>query len=114
MDFSYALAGDLERGNFCVKCAANCLAALTIAEDFRPEILITDWHLGDALDGIELAALLKNEHPSLRGILITADSSIAARMRLENAELRESIEKIIFKPASLVTIRNAVIEISNQ
>lgn len=56
---------------FEVQVAHSAHAALEIAEDFKPEILLTDWMLKDGMDGIDIARILSSKSPGLYTIFMT-------------------------------------------
>lgn len=52
--------------------AHHATPAIELAEDYRPDILITDLRLGkDSLSGLELAAKLRERFPSMFVAIIT-------------------------------------------
>ena len=51
--------------------ATTLCDAISVGDQFHPEILICDWLLGDGLTGYHVLDPLHSRHPRLRSILIT-------------------------------------------
>lgn len=56
------------------KVATSPDQALSIAEEFRPELLVSDANLGTAIDGLELARMLVQRDPALLVVFMTGFS----------------------------------------
>ncbi|MFN8389861.1 MAG: response regulator [Bdellovibrionota bacterium] len=76
------LKGCLEEEGFSVKTALRGDEALQIADDFLPDVLISDWMLKDIYSGVDVARLMAEKNPKLRIIFITG---MAAEALVERA-----------------------------
>lgn len=65
------LALALEAEGFEAKSAIKADEALSIAVDFAPDFLITDWMLKDSKDGVDIARAVMADVPHLKVIFIT-------------------------------------------
>lgn len=71
-DFLEMNRGVLEAHGYRVRCAADPRAALAAAESERPDLVVTDLMM-DRLDaGFSLARAIKERHPDVPVILVTA------------------------------------------
>lgn len=71
-DFLEMNRGVLEARGYRVRCAADPRAALAAAEAERPDLVVTDLMM-DRLDaGFSLARALKERHPGVPVVLVTA------------------------------------------
>jgi CheY-like chemotaxis protein len=77
--------------------------ALALARDHLPRLVLVDLCLPD-IDGIELAHKLREEHPSLILILMTA---YPLRLR-DQPDLAEDFSRVLTKPLDLSELRQAV------
>jgi len=68
------VAGWLVDLGFDTRLATSSKDALTIAEEFRPHLLLSDSNLGEETDGAELAAQLTKNLPSLLTVFMTGFS----------------------------------------
>lgn len=75
------------------RCATTPKGALTLVEEFRPDVLVSDANFGDEVDGIELAKLAVAIEPDLVVVFMTGYSS---SMRT----LQELGERTLAKPFS--------------
>ena len=57
-----------------VKTANTPEAAMRIAAEFKPELLVSDANLGAQIDGLELARLLVERNPALLVVFMTGFS----------------------------------------
>jgi CheY-like chemotaxis protein len=64
-----ALAFTLEDEGFIVKTAGSGREAVERGRIFLPDVLVSDWKLGDELDGIDVAVALKNINGEMKIIL---------------------------------------------
>lgn len=78
--------------------------ALEVATRFRPQVLVTDWMLGDDANGLAVAAAMRTIVPQLRTVLITGFPSPGLRREAEAAQVWDFVEK----PFDLGRIRAAV------
>ncbi len=73
------LAEVLRGAGHAVRIAEGGSQALSLASEFPPDLLISDWALGGTPDGMELIVRLRVTRPGLRAILMTGYPS--ARLR---------------------------------
>ena len=92
-----------------VKVAENGRAAIDMALDFEPDVLIADWMLGNSVHGIYLVEALRMVlDPGFKCILITGFPS----RDLEDDGQRVGVTRLIEKPFELQTIVNAIEQIN--
>ncbi|HZY15557.1 MAG TPA: response regulator, partial [Ramlibacter sp.] len=60
-----------------------------------PDVALVDYHLGDPVDGLQLAAALRQRYPGTGVVMVTAESGGPARERLAEAGL-----PVLEKPVS--------------
>ncbi len=81
VDARDALVLLLANRGYEIETAGDADGAIRKAAAFDPGVLICDWLLPGALDGIEVARRLKGEMPSLAVIFVTAHSLAELRGR---------------------------------
>lgn len=89
--------------------AENAEAALRIAAQVRPDILLTDIRMG-RMDGIELTRRLKSMFPDLRVILLSGYSDI----EYLQAALKMKASEYLLKPAGADKIIEAVQKVKKE
>ena len=62
--------------NFDVRTACNGPQALDLVERFHPDAVIIDWLLGRPMDGLAVAAALRESQPSLQIVIISGRSTL--------------------------------------
>ncbi len=62
------------RGIRIVGQAADGMAGFALAEELRPDLVITDLQM-PALNGFDLAEMLRQNYPAMRSIIVSADDS---------------------------------------
>jgi CheY-like chemotaxis protein len=88
---------------FDVRTAAGSSEAYQAALAFVPDVLIVDWILRDALDGLEVAQTLRTTiNPDLRTILITGYLSADLEARARAFPSLEYLTKPV-EPADLLS-----------
>ncbi len=87
-----------------VRMAETGMEAIAIGREFRPDVLLLDWMLRSEMQGIEVAAALREELPDLRILLMTGFSTVDV---LEEAS-RMEIEGILEKPFALGDLSRAI------
>ena len=100
------IATHLARSGFEVRTARQGEHALQISREFLPDLLLSEWVLGDELGGLEVARKLAKRLPDLR--LVFLSSSPAEKILREGRDLR--IRAALTKPASLQDILATVQE----
>lgn len=68
------VAGWLESFGMQAKVAYTPQVAMRIADEFKPELLVSDANFGDAVDGLELAQVLVQRDPALLVVFMTGFS----------------------------------------
>ncbi len=106
VDILQILETALRRSSHNVRTAANREQADAIAPDFRPDVLVVDWNLGNQVNGIELTQLLRARLPKLPAILITGYPS---EMLTRNATAA-NIRAVVAKPFELAELKRAIEE----
>ena len=94
-----------EERNFEVKTASSGRAALTVAEQFKPNVMLLDIKM-PGMDGIQVLAQVKKKYPRTKVIMVTA---LETRDKIEEC-LRLGADNYITKPLSLEYLENDVRE----
>lgn len=90
-----------------VAVAANGEEALTMARDYKPELIITD-ALMPRLDGREMGRIVKTELPTTRVIIIT---SVYKDARYKYEALKEfAVDEYLAKPINPGALREVVMK----
>lgn len=76
-----------------VRVAASGRQAIDLGVRFRPDVLITDWLLGNHVHGLHVAQALRVVDPRLRTILITAFASGDLRKEAASCPIVDFLEK---------------------
>ena len=101
------MSGRLGASNYAVESVDSAEAALDAAVRSRPDLVVTDLHLG-AMDGLALLRELKSRWPAITVIIVTAHGTIAQAVRatqfgafgflvkpVEKAELLGQVQRAI-------------------
>lgn len=94
-----------EERNFEVKTASSGQSALTVAEQFKPNVMLLDIKM-PGMDGIQVLAQVKKKYPRTKVIMVTA---LETRDKIEEC-LRLGADNYITKPLSLEYLENDVRE----
>jgi len=77
MDFSYLLKVTLElEGRYEVRAVVNSSSAVTIARDFRPDLILVDWMM-PGMDGGQVVSALQDD-PALRKVPVAFLTAMVA------------------------------------
>ena len=87
----------LGRSDYEVRLARTHDQAYSIAPSFQPEVLVADWMLGNDVDGIEVAQVLRTGLPHLGVILMTGHPCEAVETKAAAA----GISPVLAKPIEL-------------
>jgi DNA-binding response OmpR family regulator len=98
------LADVLRAAGHTVRTAPGGSQALQLARQFAPDLLISDWALGDPPDGLGLVERMRAARPALRVILMTGYPSPGLRAWAESNPGAGLLEK----PFSLSDFRALV------
>jgi CheY-like chemotaxis protein len=91
-----------------VVAVATALDAANQSTDFRPDVLVADWLIGDRSTGADLARVLRKRFPNLQIIFITGLGASMVRQQIEDLNVFRLLEKP-FEPRQLVdAVRQAV------
>ena len=90
-----------------VVLAGGTAEAITAARSWRPDVLLVDFRLRGADSGLGTAAALRELHPRLPVILITADTAPARLREAAGAGLL-----LLHKPVALDILRQALMDVS--
>lgn len=95
-----------ERG-YDVRMASTAEEALRIAETFTPDLLLTDYLLGDGMTGVELAASLEPRNPELETFVLTG----LPPEELEEATGHLARGRLFVKPVDLDVLHDAIVSV---
>lgn len=88
-----------------VSTAANAASAIQQANQQRPDVLVSDWRLGDGGDGVEVAREIQGRY-STPVVFVTAhpiDELVEATAGL-------TVSRYLKKPVSLAVLAEAILE----
>ena len=94
----------LGRSEHEVRLARTHDQAYSIGPSFRPEVLVADWMLGNNVDGIEVAQVLRAGLPHLGVILMTGHPCDAVHAKAAAA----GISPVLAKPIELAELARAI------
>ena len=94
----------LARGKHEVRLAWTRDQAYSIAPEFRPDVLVADWMLGNNVDGIEVAQVLRARLPHLGVILMTGRPC----EEVETKAAAAGISPVLAKPIELAKLARAI------
>ena len=94
-----------EERNFDVKTASSGQAALDVAEQFKPNVMLLDIKM-PGMDGVQVLGNVKKKYPHTKVIMVTA---LETRDKIEEC-LRLGADNYITKPLSLEYLENDVRE----
>jgi two-component system response regulator HydG len=106
-DICLLLKRFLSKNNFEVEIAANGKAGLDKLETFHPDLVMTDFRLGD-IDGGELLVRIKEKFPRVPVLVITGYSDIKVAVNVMKQGAFDYITKPLFPDEILVTVRKAL------
>lgn len=87
--------------NFDVEVAADGQEALEVGNRFSPEILLVDWMLRNRMDGLAVAAALREVNPKLETIAISGHPSADLELNVKGLPATQYLSKP-FLPAELI------------
>lgn len=106
------LSNMLKRAGYDVITAADGITGLRHAEEFDPDIVITDYQM-PGLDGMQVLVNLQKTKPSLPVIMLTAHGDIALTIKSMQAGAYDYLEKPIQMDELLQIVKNGI-ELSKQ
>ncbi len=111
-DIRELVAGILEDEGYTTRTARNSDEALTTIVSRRPNLVFLDiWLQGSKLDGLQLLAAIKLEHPELPVVMISGHGNIETAVAATKHGAYDFIEKP-FKADRLVLVAERALETS--
>jgi two-component system nitrogen regulation response regulator NtrX len=111
-DIRELVAGILEDEGYATRTAGDSEAALTAVATRRPNLVFLDiWLQGSRLDGLQLLAAFKQEHPDLPIVMISGHGNIETAVAAIKQGAYDFIEKP-FKADRLVLVAERALETS--
>ncbi|MBN1909256.1 MAG: response regulator [Pirellulales bacterium] len=99
----------LSKEGFEVRTAASGAEALEVGGRFAADVLIVDWMLDGAEDGLRIARELRSQHPTLQTILITGYPSLDLESQVNQEPATRFLAKP-FAPADLIALVHKSVE----
>lgn len=106
-DICLLLRRFLSKNGFEVAVAHNGATGLTVLEEFHPDLVLTDFKLGD-MDGATILTRIKEKFPHLPVLIITGYSDIKIAINVMKQGAYDYITKPLFPDEILLTIRKAL------
>jgi len=106
-DICLLLKRFLTKNGFVVEIAHNGRSGLERLDNFHPDLVMTDFRLGD-IDGGELLVKIKERYPQVPVLIITGYSDIKVAISVLKQGAFDYITKPLFPDEILVTIRKAL------
>ena len=111
-DIRELVSGILEDEGYATRLAKDSDDALNAIQERRPSLVILDiWLQGSRLDGLEVLAKVKRQHPDLPIVIISGHGNIETAVAAIKRGAYEYIEKP-FKADRLVLVANRALEAS--
>ncbi|HLA83826.1 MAG TPA: response regulator [Thermoguttaceae bacterium] len=102
-DYPQLLSIILTKEGFEVRTAGDGDEARRIAAHFLPDVLVVDWLLDGAEDGLQVADAVTHLNPRLQTVLITGYPSVALEQRVAQMPTVRFLTKP-FTPSHLVEL----------
>ena len=106
-DICMLLKRFLTKNGFEVETAQNGKRGLLLVDEFKPDLVMTDFRLGD-LTGSELLVSIKKKLPLVPVLIITGYSDIKTAISVMKQGAYDYITKPLFPDEILVTVRKAL------
>lgn len=106
-DICLLLKRFLTKNGFAVEIAHNGRSGLERLDNFKPDLVMTDFRLGD-IDGGELLVKIKERYPQVPVLIITGYSDIKVAINVMKQGAYDYITKPLFPDEILVTIKKAL------
>lgn len=106
-DICMLLKRFLTKNGFEVETAQNGKRGLALVDEFKPDLVMTDFRLGD-LTGAELLVSIKKKLPHVPVLIITGYSDIKIAISVMKQGAYDYITKPLFPDEILVTVRKAL------
>ncbi|MCY7349794.1 MAG: sigma-54 dependent transcriptional regulator [Cytophagaceae bacterium] len=112
-DICLLLKRFLTKNGFVVEIAHNGRSGLERLDNFKPDLVMTDFRLGD-IDGGELLVKIKERYPLVPVLIITGYSDIKVAINVMKQGAFDYITKPLFPDEILLTIRKALDSVSSE
>lgn len=109
VDICYFLTKNLKKQHYLSSYVNNLKDAKLAVENENPSILLLDNHLPDGF-GVDFAKEVKQAHPKIKIVMITAHDTTADRVTAKNS----GIDYFIQKPFMISEVFNAINWINKQ
>ena len=106
-DICLLLRRFLTKNNYEVAIAHDGNSGLTLLQEFRPDLVMTDFRLGD-MDGGTILSKIKEKFPSIPVLIITGYSDIKIAVNVMKLGAYDYITKPLFPDEILLTIKKAL------
>lgn len=106
-DICFLLKRFLSKNDFIVETAQNGKDGLALIESISPDLVMTDFRLGD-ITGTELLTAIKSKRPNVPVLIITGYSDIKVAVNVMKLGAYDYITKPLFPDEILVTVKKAI------
>ena len=107
-DICMLLKRFLAKSGFEVETAQNGKRGLQLVEEFKPDLVMTDFRLGD-VTGADLLVSIKKKLPHVPVLIITGYSDIKTAISVMRQGAYDYITKPLFPDEILVTVKKALV-----
>ncbi|MCE7040041.1 sigma-54 dependent transcriptional regulator [Dyadobacter sp. CY312] len=111
-DICFLLKRFLSKNDFIVETAQNGKDGLALIESVSPDLVMTDFRLGD-ITGTELLTAIKSKRPNVPVLIITGYSDIKIAVNVMKLGAYDYITKPLFPDEILVTVKKAIADAEN-
>ena len=108
MDICHLLKRFLSKNNYEVMTAHNGETGLKLLEEHQPDLVLTDFRLGD-MDGSEVITAIKSRMPHVPILVITGYSDIRIAINVMKLGALDYITKPLLPQEILMTIQRAIV-----
>jgi two-component system response regulator HydG len=106
-DICFLLKRFLSKNDFIVETAQTGKEGLALIESVSPDLVMTDFRLGD-ITGTELLSAIKAKRPHLPVLVITGYSDIKVAVNVMKLGAYDYITKPLFPDEILITVKKAI------
>ncbi|WAC12296.1 sigma-54-dependent transcriptional regulator [Dyadobacter pollutisoli] len=106
-DICFLLKRFLSKNDFIVETAQNGKDGLALIDSVSPDLVMTDFRLGD-ITGTELLTAIKAKRPNVPVLIITGYSDIKVAVSVMKLGAYDYITKPLFPDEILVTVKKAI------
>ncbi|MCE7071396.1 MULTISPECIES: sigma-54 dependent transcriptional regulator [Dyadobacter] len=106
-DICFLLKRFLSKNDFIVETAQNGKDGLALIDSISPDLVMTDFRLGD-ITGTELLTAIKAKRPNVPVLIITGYSDIKVAVSVMKLGAYDYITKPLFPDEILVTVKKAI------